>query len=117
MVAERQPQSARAQEASLRAKHDQTYKAFYAIVQTLQGLLYGYVPDLLKGAEKWFESFDFENAELLPTEHITPDLTRRYIDMLWRVPTVGPRRASVIRLISDESTHPPSASIAQLLVE
>ena len=88
MAAKSQPQSARAQEASLRAKHDQTYKAFYAIVQTLQGLLYGYVPDLLKGAEKWFESFDFENAELLPTEHITPDLTRRYIDMLWRVPIV-----------------------------
>ena len=57
-------------------------------MQTLQGLVYGYVPDLLKGAEKWFESFDFENAELLPTEHITPDLTRRYIDMLWRVPIV-----------------------------
>ena len=54
----------------------------------MQGLLYGYLPDLLKGAEKWFEYFDFENAECLLTEHITPDLTRRYIDMLWRVPIV-----------------------------
>ena len=88
MAAERQPQTARAKKAWRRAQHDSTYKAFYAIVQTLQGLLYGYVPDLLKGAAKWFERFDFENAELLPTEHIMPDRTRRYIDMLWRVPIV-----------------------------
>ena len=93
MAAERQAQTARAKEASRRAKHDQTYKAFYAIVQTLQGLLGGYVPDLLKGAEEWFECFDFEKAEPLPTEHIMPDLTRRYIDMLWRVPIVKGRQA------------------------
>ena len=36
---------------------------------------------------------DFSRAKLMPTESITPDLARRYVDTLWRVPIVKGRMA------------------------
>lgn len=71
-----------------RARHDQTYKAFYELVGTLRDLLCGYLPEHIEGAEEWFNFFDFERAELISTEHTTTDLASRYIDMLWKLPIV-----------------------------
>ena len=74
-----------------RARHDQTYKAVYKLVHALQHLVHGFLPDVIEGVEEWLEHFDFERAELMSTEQITPDLARRYIDMLWKVPIVKGR--------------------------
>ena len=53
------------------ARRDQTYKAFYELVGTLQVLLHGYMPEHIEGAEAWFKCFDFESAEFISTE-LTP---------------------------------------------
>ena len=48
---------------------------------------------LIGSAVEWFECLDPERAELISTEHSTTDLTRRYVDMPWKVPVVRGRRA------------------------
>ena len=76
-----------------RMRHDEAYKAVYRVLSAFQQLMCGYVTDSFAGAKEWFQYLDFERAELVPTEQITPDLARRYVDVLWRVPIVKGRLA------------------------
>ena len=76
-----------------RARHDESYKAVYSLVRALQHLLLGYMTGSVAGAAEWFDRLDFSRAELMPTESITSDLARRYVDTLWRVPIVKGRMA------------------------
>ena len=74
-------------------RHDEAYKAVYRVLSAFQQLMSGYVTDSFADAKEWFKYLDFERAELVPTEQITPDLARRYVDVLWRVPIVKGRLA------------------------
>ena len=80
-------------QGSPRMRHDEAYKAVYRVLSAFQQLMFGYVTDSFAGAKEWFQYLDFERAELVPTEQITPDLARRYVDVLWRVPIVKGRLA------------------------
>ena len=69
-----------------RARHDQAYKAIFGFLLALRDLLRGFGPELIEGGAEWIDRFDFERAERMSTEQITPDLAARLSDMVWRVP-------------------------------
>ncbi len=94
VAADDQPRTAEATgKGRPRARHDQTHKEYYELVGTLRDLQCGYLPENMEGAEKWFECFDFECAQLVSTENITMDLGSGYIEMLWQATIVNGERA------------------------
>lgn len=84
-------------ERPARAKHDASYKSFFARRRTVADTLRAFAADLAG-------HLDFATLERMPASFVTHALGQRHADMLWRIRTTGGRSLYILILIEFQST-------------
>ena len=64
---------------------DQFHMLYFGNAVTVQDVIVGCVPLLLRGAAAWIDRIDFSTLEPMPTELIDKAFRSRFTDQLWRV--------------------------------
>ena len=79
------------------AKHDASYKGFFAQRRTVADTLLGAARDLAR-------HLDFSTLERLPASFVTEHLGQRHADMLWRIQTTDAQWLYLLILLEFQST-------------
>ena len=79
------------------AKHDASYKGFFAQRRTVTDTLLGAANDLAR-------HLDFSTLERLPASFVTEHLGQRHADMLWRIQTTDAQWLYILVLLEFQST-------------
>ena len=87
----------REQEPPRRAKHDASYKGFFAQRRTVADTLRCAARDIAR-------NLDFSTLERLPASFVTEHLGQRHADMLWRIQTADGRWLYLLALLEFQST-------------
>lgn len=85
------------------AKHDASYKGFFAQRRTVTDTLLGAAHELAR-------HLDFSTLERLPASFVTEHLGQRHADMVWRIQTTKAQWLSTCRQLIRRHYHAKTCS-------
>ena len=91
----------------MRRKHDESYKLLFSLPVAVEDLIHWCLP-------RWARQLDFTTLAKLSTEQVGPALTRRHVDLLWKVRFRNSRRFVVLLL---EFQSRPEVHMATRILE
>ncbi len=91
------------------AEHDGGYKLLFSHPEMVEDLLRGFV------REDWVRDLDFSTLEKVPGSYVTPDLSTRESDVVWRLRWKGGRVLYVYLLIEFQSKVDPFMALRMMV--
>jgi hypothetical protein len=91
------------------AEHDSGYKSLFSHPEMVEDLLRGFV------REDWVRDLDFSTLEKVPGNYVTPALSTRESDIVWRLRWNGDSLLYVYLLMEFQSTVDPSMALRMMV--
>jgi hypothetical protein len=91
------------------AEHDSGYKSLFSHPEMVEDLLRGFIH------EDWVRDLDFSTLEKVPGNYVTPPMTTRESDVVWRLRWRGDRILYVYLLMELQSTVDSSMALRMMV--